>query len=78
MLFRGDTGVTYVCPRLVRKGGLRWRDLVVAGVVKLEHLELIAYTYEMASHMGVQDVRIQSYAPGDGERGLLVDCWGAA
>ena len=40
--------------------------------------ELIAYTYKMAYDMGVQDVCIQSYALGDGERGLAVDCWRAA
>ena len=34
----GDTGLTSVCPRLVRKCVLRWRDLVVAGVVHLAHL----------------------------------------
>ena len=42
---------------------------MVAGLPKLKILELIAYTYRMAYDMGVQDVRIQPYAPGDGERG---------
>ena len=51
--------------------------LVVAGVVRLEHWELIAYTYKMAYDMGVQDVRVQSFAPGDGERGMAIDCCGA-
>ena len=62
VLFRGDKGLTYVCPRLVRKGVLGWRDLVVVGVDHLEHLEIIAYTYKMAYDMGVQDVRLQSMA----------------
>ena len=67
-----------MCPRLVRKGVLRWRDLVVAGVVHLEHLEIIVYTHKMAYDMGLQDVRLQSMAPDDGARGLALDRWGAS
>ena len=56
MLFSGETGLTYVCPRLVRKGVVRWRDLVVSGILRLEHLDVIAYTFKMAYDMGVQEV----------------------
>ena len=56
---------------------MRWWDLVVAGVVHLKHLDVIAYTYKMAYDMGVQDVRLQSMAPDDGDQGLAVDRWGA-
>ena len=73
VFFRGDKGLTYVCPRLVRKGVVCWRDLVVAGVVHLEHLDVIAYTYKMAYDMGVQDVRLQSMAPDNVDRGLALD-----
>ena len=77
IFFRGGTGLTYVCPWLVRKGVLRWRDLVVAGAGHLEHLDIIAYMYKMAYDMGVQDVRLQSMAPDEGARGLAWDRWGA-
>ena len=36
-----------VSPKPVRAGVLRWRDLVLNGMVKLEHLEVIAYTLDM-------------------------------
>ena len=45
----------------------------MAGVVHLEHLDVIAYTYKMAYDMGVQDVRLQSMAPDDGARGLALE-----
>ena len=40
VLFRGDTGLTYFCPKLVWRGIVRWRDFVVVGLVRLEHLEV--------------------------------------
>ena len=36
---RGETGLTYVSPKLVRVCVLRWRDLVISGVIKLERLD---------------------------------------
>ena len=56
---------------------MQWRDLVAAGVVHLQHLDVIAYTYKMAYVMVVEDVRLQSMAPDDGARGLALDRWGA-
>ena len=43
MFFKGETGLTYSCRKLVRVGVLRCRDLVLSGMLKLEHTECIAY-----------------------------------
>ena len=65
-----------MCTRLVRKGVVRWRDLVVSGIVRLEHVDVIAYTFKMAYDMGVQEVRLRALATGDGDRGMALDQWG--
>ena len=44
--------------------------------MKLEHLEVIAYTWKMVYDMGVQDVRIAAQAPEE-LRGLSMDQWAA-
>ena len=77
VFFSGESGLSYVSPKLVRKGVVRWKDLVTGGVFQLEHLEVIAYTWKMVYDMGVQDVRLRSLAPDDGSRGLPLDQWGA-
>ena len=76
VLFRGQIGLTYVCPRLVRRGVVRWRHLVVSGIVQLEHLDVIACTFKMAYDTGVQEVRLRALATGDGDRGMALDQWG--
>ena len=63
VFLRGGTGLTYVCPKLVRAGVLRWRDLMMGGIVRMEHLEQIAYTWNMTYGMGVQDVYISVMSP---------------
>ena len=45
---------------LVRARVLRWRDLMLGGIVRMEHLEQIAYTWKMTYDTGVQDVRISA------------------
>ena len=52
---------------------------MIAGVVRLEHLEAIAYTFKMAYDMGVQDVQLRSISTGDGDHGPALDqCGGMA
>ena len=58
-------------PTLVRDGVLRWRDLGPIGMVKLEHLEVIAW--KMTYGMGVQDVRLASMAPDDRSCNLSIN-----
>ena len=48
---------------------------MIAGVVRLEHLEAIAYTFKMAYDMGVQDVQLRSISTGDGDHGPTLDQW---
>ena len=61
-----------MCPQLVRKGIVRWQDLVVAGVVHLEHLDVIAYTYKLACDM---DVRMSDCNPWPTTMGIVVWLW---
>ena len=49
---------------------------MVAGLVRLEHLEVIAYTYKMVYDMGVQDVRLRALYSDEGDSGLALDHWG--
>ena len=67
VLFRGETILTNVCPRLVGKEVVMWRDLFVSGIVRLEHLDVIAYKFKMAYNMGVQEVRLRALTTGDGD-----------
>ena len=66
MLFRGDTGLTSVSPKLVRWRVLRWNDLVISGMVRLEHSECKAYTWKRTYDMEVLHVRLSSLAPYEG------------
>ena len=48
----------------------------MSGIVRLEHLNVIAYTYKMAYDMGVEEVRLRALSTGDGDRGMALDQWG--
>ena len=76
VFFRGEIGLTYVLPKLTRAGIVQWKDLLLGGMVKLEYLEVVAYTWKMVYDMGVQDVCISSQAPEE-SRGPSMDQWGA-
>ena len=77
VFFRGGIGLTRVSPKTgTGRASPRWRDLVISGLGRLEHLEGIAYTWKMVYDMGVQDVRLSSLAPDDGSHCPSLDQWG--
>ena len=47
----------------------------MSGIVWLEHLDVMAYTFTMAYDMGVQEVRLRALTTGDGDRGMALDQW---